>query len=98
MAAIWGVVKRQGSVTEPLVRNMKGSMEKFRIDRFDSIVQEKLYFACGHQYFTSEAQKDVSPYYDDTSDVYFNADCFLINREDLIQELEQHGTVGMFTE
>lgn len=87
MAAIWGVVSRERQLTKEEVGRMRESMQEFQIDRYDSLLREKVYFACGHQYFTREAEGDISPYYREETHTYFTADCYLYNRSQLIQEL-----------
>lgn len=87
MAAIWGVISRERQLSEKAVCRMQDSMQEFKIDRYDSLLREKVYFACGHQYFTKEAEHDISPYYDEATHTYFAADCYLYNRSELIQAL-----------
>lgn len=87
MAAIWGVISREKRLSEKAVGRMQDSMQEFKIDRYDSLIREKVYFACGHQYFTKEAEHDISPYYDEATHTYFAADCYLYNRSELIQAL-----------
>lgn len=91
MAAIWGIVNRQGTVSKEDAQKMKDSMSSFQIDRYESVTKETLHFACGHQYFTENAVTDVSPYYDEELNTYFLADVFLYNRDELMQELREGG-------
>lgn len=84
MAAIWGVIDSENDILESEMQKMQDSMAGFRIDRYDKVAQEGIYFACGHQYFTESAVTDVSPYYDKENYTYFAADVFLYNREELI--------------
>ena len=93
MSAIWGVIHKKGIISENTVSKMRNSMQGFRIDRTDDILQNKVYFACGHQYFTKEAVSDISPYYDGERGIWFLADCYLYNRTELIQLLKEETTV-----
>lgn len=84
MSAIWGVIDKKKPVLQETVDKLQESMQKFKIDRYDYKALGNVYFACGHQYITKEAEKDVSPYYDEADKVWFVADCYLYNREELI--------------
>ena len=88
MAAIWGIIQPSSSTVDPSVDPaMRKRMSKYVIDRFDSVVDRNVYFACGHQYFTREAEREVLPVYDAERDLFFTADCVLDNREELMEEL-----------
>lgn len=92
MSAIWGVIDKNNAISDELVTKMQNSMQEFKIDRYDREVRGKIYFACGHQYFTEEARGDSSPYYDISTDTLFTADCVLYNRNALIQALVSDNT------
>lgn len=88
MSAIWGIICTDGEkVDSELVRSMRETMGKYKIDRIDSLVGEGVYFACGHQYFTPEARREELPYHDGSCGIYFTADCMLDNREELRGQL-----------
>ncbi len=88
MSAIWGIIDRENKILEDVsLSRMRDAMEEFKIDRFESLKRKNAYFACGHQYFTKEAINDVSPYYDEADRVFFVADCYLYNRDELIRLL-----------
>lgn len=87
MSAIWGIIGRKNQNPSDRFEKMSGVMEQYKIDRFDSIGSGNCYMGCGHQYFTKEAEYDVSPIYDEQAEEYFAADCFLYNREVVLEEL-----------
>ena len=88
MAAIWGIISHNESKIQPdLSVSMKKRMEKYKIDRINDLLTQKLYFACGHQYFTPEAIHEILPYHDKERNIFFTADCLLDNRPELMQEL-----------
>lgn len=84
MSAIWGVIDKKKEVSQETVDKLKESMREFKLDRYDYKALENVCFACGHQYITKDAKKDVSPYYDEADKVWFTADCYLYNRKELI--------------
>ena len=88
MSAIWGIIRiGRKSVDSSIDAAMRTTMSKYKIDRIESIVNEDVYFACGHQYFTPEAEKEQLPYYDEARDTYFTADCIIDNRRELLEKL-----------
>ena len=89
MSAIWGLISNN-TISSQTISNMQQSMQDFKIDHYDHIIQPNVYFACGHQYFTNESMNDKSPIYDEKSHVYFTGDCFLYNRAEVIQALSSH--------
>jgi len=93
MSAIWGIISKTESDQTGRFKKMTEVMKQYRIDRFDSVVKENCYMGCGHQYFTNEAEYDVSPIYDEEDRVYFTADCFLYNREELFCALSDSSLV-----
>lgn len=98
MAALWGVIYRDKKVSDETVCKMHNSMQEFKIDRYESLVCENMYFACGHQYFTEEAERDVSPYYDKVTNTIFATDCYLYNRKELILALAEEGKADSISE
>jgi len=93
MSAIWGVIRNGKAIPEVTISAMQKSMNMFKIDRYEEIQQEGVYFACGHQFFTKEAETDVSPYYDEEAGILFTADGMLYNRQELINMLQAAGTM-----
>ena len=55
MSAIWGTINKKNTVSRDSADRMRMSMEKFEIDRYEEILHNEVYFACGHQHFTKEA-------------------------------------------
>lgn len=105
MSAIWGFVSRvSGSETtdsnkeyygigntESVLMKMSETMTQFKIDRTEKIVGERAAFSCGHLYVTNESVHDISPVYDQAGGVWFTADCYLYNRENVILKLRDAG-------
>lgn len=89
MSAIWGMIDTKRDIPKKIISNMRQSMEEFKLDRLDSKEKSNVYFACGHQYFTKEAILDVSPYYDEEKHIWYTGDCFLYNRQEVIQKLRE---------
>lgn len=87
MAAIWGAVDNNKVIDEEKISVMRESMKGFIIDRVDEMRRQNSYFACGHQYFTKEATADVSPIWNEERELLFAADCYLLNREEIIEGL-----------
>jgi len=86
MSAIWGIIKKNECDSHVLVTKMSEVMGRYKIDRIDEVVTDKACFACGHQYITPEAINDISPIKDDDG-IVFTADCFLYNREAVIEAI-----------
>lgn len=88
MSAIWGIVCiEDGKIDSDIDNTMRNVMGRYKIDRIESIVDDGVYFACGHQYFTPEAESEKLPYYDESRGIYFTADCMIDNRTELLEEL-----------
>lgn len=94
MAAIWGIIRKTKNTTqdnlENLFNKMGDSMSVFSFDRMNTISCNDGFFASGHQYYTKEAEFDVSPIRDTDSQTIFCSDCFLYNRDSLIRELNDN--------
>lgn len=92
MSAIWGRISLDDRIIDKdSTALMDAAMNIYKLDRVDRICTGRLYFACGHQYITREAEREVLPYYDNERDTYFTADCVLDNREELMEKLELKG-------
>lgn len=88
MSAIWGMICTSGrKIDSEVEKTMREAMGKYKIDRIESIANEGVYFACGHQHFTPEAEREQLPYYDESRGIYFTADCMIDNREELCRQL-----------
>lgn len=88
MSAIWGMIcTGGGNIDSKLERIMYETMGKYKIDRIESMIHEGIYFACGHQHFTPEAEREQLPYYDSSRNIYYTADCIIDNRSELLQQL-----------
>lgn len=87
MSGIWGVVSlKNQEISREKAEKMKGTFEKYRIDRLDDTIRENVVFGCGLQYFTKESQCEKLPY--EEEGIFFTADVTLDNRMELMKELE----------
>ncbi|MCR4902023.1 MAG: hypothetical protein K6A23_04130 [Butyrivibrio sp.] len=88
MSAIWGFINLdKNPIDQEIFDKMQKEYEDFKIDRFEYISNKNAAFGAAIQYFTKEAPNEVLPFYDELNDNLFTADCFLDNRDDLIEEL-----------
>ncbi len=88
MSAIWGCLSYTNTIPETLPALMEAPYHaKCRIDRYGTRQNEYLYFGCGIQYITKEAQNEVLPVFDEQNGIFFAADCILNNRDELISLL-----------
>ncbi len=88
MSAIWGYLSYTNTISDDLPALMEAPYkEKCKIDRYRNEKTANLYMGCGIQYITKEAQKEVLPIFDSENRIFFNADCILDNRDELISLL-----------
>lgn len=85
MSAIWGIIDKEKNISDEKIKKMQDSMQEFQIDRLESIAYNQVYFACGHQYFTKESKEDISPVYDEKRHIWYTGDCFLYNRQEVME-------------
>lgn len=89
MSAIWGFYSFKSVINENIAETMTSSYERrCKIDRYSSVLTDKLYSACGIQYVTKEAEFEQLPINDEVNHIVFNADAILDNREELLSELK----------
>lgn len=88
MAAIWGCVDLGGGT---LPHEMKDVMERpfhaCKIDSISSWSGGNVLMGGGVQYITAESVNERLPVIQEEKGVYFTADCYIDNRDDLIAEL-----------
>lgn len=89
MSAIWGLIFRKKDIDIQNCYDMKRSMSDYKLDRIEEITESNAYFACGHQYITIEAVSDISPIYNKDMKFIFVGDCFLYNRDEVIDLLAE---------
>lgn len=90
MSAIWGTLSFHGNIPQNADICMRSYYESnCKIDRNEHLLQDDVYFGCGIQYTTTEARDEQLPYYDQTANLYFTADCLLDNRAELLAELQE---------
>lgn len=88
MSAIWGVISFDENISSDInIKMQKPYQDKCKIDRYESIRQDKIYMGCGIQYITQEAHREILPIKSPDDKIYFTADCILDNRDSLIHEL-----------
>ena len=90
MSAIWGIVNiNNEEVDYSLGVQMEQAMRQYKLDRCSTIKKENAVFGCGIQYITPEAVNERLPYYDESNEIFYTADCMLDNREELIKLLSE---------
>lgn len=87
MSAIWGMINSSARNIEECKNSMCSSMEQFKIEKVEGVCKETSFFYCGHQYFNPEAFSDKSPIEDEKVGVVFTGDCYLYNRDEVIDYL-----------
>lgn len=93
MSAIYGIIDLCGrEIPSNFSAEWKEYYQKFAIDRFGEICEPNFFMGCGIQYFSKEAQNEELPFQQGKRKVYFTADCFIDNREELIGELQLPNT------
>ncbi len=91
MSAIWGMINKQQKIQQETAKKMTESMQTFKIDRYQQILQENMCLAAGQQYFRNPYGKDDILIHLEESEEYFLADCVLSNRKELLHMLEAEG-------
>ena len=88
MSAIWGSISLSTPLSSDIPVSMKAPyLDNYKIDSYSQITEPHVHMACGIQYITLEASLEKLPIYDSDHDIYFNADCLLDNRDELIHSL-----------
>jgi len=88
MSAIWGYLSYTNTISDDLPALMEAPYkEKCKIDCYRNEKNANLYMGSGIQYITKEAQQEVLPVFDAENGIFFNADCILDNRNELISLL-----------
>lgn len=88
MSAICGVISfGEKKITESDRAVFKKGYEDCAIDRWEEKSTDKVYMACGIQYFTPEAEDEVLPIVEDGN--FFTADVMLDNRDELFKMIDK---------
>mgnify|MGYP003307671659 CR=1 FL=1 len=88
MSAIWGYLSYTNTISDDLPALMEAPYkEKCKIDCYRNEKNANLYMGSGIQYITKEAQQEVLPVFEAEKGIFFNADCILDNRNELISLL-----------
>lgn len=89
MSAIWGIIDfNKKEISEQDQIFIRVPYESYRIDSINQKSQQHVLFGCGLQYFRPNSSNEELPYYDKTRQIYYTADVFLDNREELIRDLQ----------
>lgn len=87
MSAIWGIIDfNQNIVEKSILEQMKCPFEKYKIDKFQYFANGNAGMGCALQFITEESKEEKLPYEDE--DIFFTADVYLDNREELCEKLE----------
>ena len=82
MSAIWGVLDLSGKAIESeICSTLKKPFLSKKIDKIQEKTTGSLYFACGLQFVSDEAEKECYPY--ESQDFILTADAIVDNREEL---------------
>ena len=85
MSAIFGCIDLSGKTIEASIPDKMGKcLEKYKIDKLDTILDKNVFMSCGLQYITKESRNENMPFSDEG--IYFTADCILDNRDELINQ------------
>ena len=88
MSAIFGMVNLQkNGIMNDCYSKMAQPYLSYKIDRYENIMRDNVMMGCGIQYITRESHEEQLPYYDAERQLYFTADCFVDNRNELIKTL-----------
>ncbi len=88
MPAIWGCVNLSGQDVPPgVIRSMQKPFEGFCLDRIACQTHANAAMGCGLQYITPQAQNEPMPILDEEAGLFFAADVYLCNRDELIEQL-----------
>ena len=94
MSAIYGMINLdKAPVDERIFDRMATEYSGFKIDRFSSVIRDNAAFGAGIIYITKQSKNEVLPYYDEKNRILFTADAYLDNRDELIQELKNEGSM-----
>lgn len=94
MSAIYGIVDfTKEKVDLNSDKTFKSTYEKYRIDRYERIVDTNLLFGCGIQYITPYSIDENLPCYDQETNICLTADAVLSNHNELAHELGLVATV-----
>lgn len=89
MSAIYGIVDLNRKRLESSVKEkMQQRYRDYKIDRYESILEDNVLMGCGIQYITKEAEHEHLPRKSDDNTLYLTADCIIDNRKELLKLLE----------
>lgn len=87
MSAIWGAIQLEKNILPvDLINIMEKPFHACIIDRFETINEFSVQMGCGIQYFNKESIYEKLPI--GRTDVYFDADVVLDNRDELLKKLK----------
>lgn len=97
MSAIYGVINLdKKTINNELLNKMESEYKDFKIDRFSSICVKNAAFGTGLIYITGQSKTEILPFYDKINENLFTSDCYLDNRDELIDLLvEQGSSIGI---
>lgn len=89
MSAIWGAIHLLGEkIPRETNERMKEPYQQCVIDEIRCVEGEQFLLSCGTKYVSKEDSYELLPIYDETVGIYFVADVYLDNREELIRLLQ----------
>lgn len=95
MSAIWGIISFHHEIAPSAADIMrKPYEEKCKLQRISVLEKQNLLMGCGIQYITPESRFEELPCLHQQKNFYFDADCLLDNREELLQVLSPELSVS----
>ena len=88
MSAIFGMINlNQESIDSQISDRFRKEYAPYKIDRLEDAFIPNAYFGCGIQYFRNIAANEKLPIIDEKNKLFFTADCFLDNRDEMLAKL-----------
>lgn len=88
MSAIFGMINlNQESIDSQISDRFRKEYAPYQIDRLEDAFIPNAYFGCGIQYFRNIAANEKLPIIDEKNKLFFTADCFLDNRDEMLAKL-----------
>lgn len=88
MSAIFGMIDlNQKKIDSKISERFRKEYASYQIDRLEDAFIPNAYFGCGIQYFRNIAANEKLPIIDEKNKLFFTADCFLDNRDEMLAKL-----------
>lgn len=82
---IWGYINiNNKDIDEELYKKVENQRHKYKIDKYEYIINKNVFMGCGLQFITKESKREVLPFYDKESDLLITCDAIIDNRKELL--------------